>query len=265
MPEPSGCGGAASDVASGAGDFRNVRRPHGRAIATSTTPAPTPRIWFVDRLDFFNFDIWLGDETGRASRSSTCRPTSGWKRISDWLVVKLRTAWTVGGQDLSPRTRCSASRCRLSWPATAISRLCSSQDRGGRCKACSGPPASSCCRSSTSCGRCSRSARRRRMAGAARGLQGLPEIGVVDVWRLDRHESESNGDLLANVQDPLTPPSLMLIERVGQPDGAEAGAADLLRRRARGHAARGDFGRRRAHSLCADRARHARPAMRRST
>ena len=44
-------------------------------------------------------------------------------------------------------------------------------------------------------------------------LGGLPEIGVVDVWPLDRHPSESNGDLLANVQDPLTPPSLLLIER----------------------------------------------------
>jgi prolyl oligopeptidase len=44
-------------------------------------------------------------------------------------------------------------------------------------------------------------------------LPGLPGIGVVDVWTLDRHPSESNGDLLANVQDPLTPPSLLLIER----------------------------------------------------
>jgi prolyl oligopeptidase len=44
-------------------------------------------------------------------------------------------------------------------------------------------------------------------------LPGLPGIGVVDVWPLDRHPSESNGDLLANVQDPLTPPSLLLIER----------------------------------------------------
>jgi prolyl oligopeptidase len=48
-------------------------------------------------------------------------------------------------------------------------------------------------------------------------LQGLPEIGVVDVWPLDADVSESNGDLLANVQDPLTPPSLMLIEGVGNP------------------------------------------------
>ena len=60
-------------------------------------------------------------------------------------------------------------------------------------------------------------------------LQGLPEIGVVDVWRLDTHEAESNGDLLANVQDPLTPPSLMLIEGVEQSGAVEAGAEDILR------------------------------------
>ena len=48
-------------------------------------------------------------------------------------------------------------------------------------------------------------------------LRGFPEIGVVDVWRLDIHESESNSDLNANIQDPLTPPSLMLIEDFRSP------------------------------------------------
>ncbi len=48
-------------------------------------------------------------------------------------------------------------------------------------------------------------------------LPGLPAIAVIDVWNFDRHESESNGDLLANIQDPLTPPSLMLIEGVKSP------------------------------------------------
>jgi prolyl oligopeptidase len=45
------------------------------------------------------------------------------------------------------------------------------------------------------------------------GLTGLPEIGVVSVSPLDVEPSESNGDLLATVQDPITPPSLMLISR----------------------------------------------------
>ena len=43
-------------------------------------------------------------------------------------------------------------------------------------------------------------------------LAGLPEIGVVNVWRFDMQESESNGDLLANAQDPITPGTLSLIE-----------------------------------------------------
>ena len=63
-------------------------------------------------------------------------------------------------------------------------------------------------------------------------LPGLPEIGVVDVWRLDRHESETNGDLLANVQDPLTPPSLMLIEGVASPAVLKQAPRDILRGRA---------------------------------
>jgi prolyl oligopeptidase len=45
----------------------------------------------------------------------------------------------------------------------------------------------------------------------------LPEIGVVDVWPLDADVSEGNADLLANIQGPLTPPSLMLIENIQSP------------------------------------------------
>jgi len=39
----------------------------------------------------------------------------------------------------------------------------------------------------------------------------------MDVWPLDNDEAESNGDLLASVQDPLTPPSLQLIESFAAP------------------------------------------------
>ncbi len=38
-----------------------------------------------------------------------------------------------------------------------------------------------------------------------RALTGLPEIGIVIVWPLDDRDRESNGDLLASAQDPLTP------------------------------------------------------------
>src|SRR5262249_49275533 len=39
-------------------------------------------------------------------------------------------------------------------------------------------------------------------------LAGLPEIGVAQVWGLDAELAESNGELLATAEDPLTPVSL---------------------------------------------------------
>ena len=48
-------------------------------------------------------------------------------------------------------------------------------------------------------------------------LTGLPEIGSANVWPFDTEEDESNGDLLAIAHDPLTPPSLFLIEPKAPP------------------------------------------------
>ncbi len=47
---------------------------------------------------------------------------------------------------------------------------------------------------------------------SAAKLEGLPKIGAANVWPLDMHPQESNGELLANVEGPLTPPAFMLLE-----------------------------------------------------
>ena len=173
------------------------------------------RVWFVEWLDFFNYRLWLGDESGAKTRLDL--PTDVWAQAyQDWQVVKLRTAWSAGGRSFAPDTVLGIS----------LSALLAG-DRNFEVIFEPGP--------------------RRALQGffwnAGRlvlpildelrpvfevwtpsengwthsSLQGLPEIGVVDVWPLDADVSESNGDLLANVQDPLTPPSLMLIEGVGSP------------------------------------------------
>ena len=54
-------------------------------------------------------------------------------------------------------------------------------------------------------------------------VTGLPKIGTAFVWPLDIEREESDGSLLANVQDPLTPASLLHIE---------PGAAPALLKRA---------------------------------
>ena len=170
----------------------------------------TPRVWFVERLDFFNYHLWLGDETG--ARTKLDLPTDIWTQIDqDWLVVKRRAAWTVGGQNYAPDTVLGISLSAF----LAGDRNFTIIFEPGPRRALQGffwnagklvlpildemQPVFEVLTPSPE--------------GWSRArLPGLPEIGVVDVWRLDAHESEGNGDLLANVQDPVTPSSLMLIE-----------------------------------------------------
>ena len=49
-------------------------------------------------------------------------------------------------------------------------------------------------------------------------IAGLVDIGVATIQRLDAQSEELNGDLLATVQDPLTPPSLFLIRPNSAPE-----------------------------------------------
>jgi prolyl oligopeptidase len=47
-------------------------------------------------------------------------------------------------------------------------------------------------------------------ARRATDLPGLPELGVVQLRRLDERIEDSDGTLIADAEDPLTPPTLML-------------------------------------------------------
>jgi prolyl oligopeptidase len=185
------------------------------AYASVDDTASTLRVWFIDRIDFFNSELWLGTEAG--PRTKLDLPADVWVEAHrDWLAVKLRGAWTVAGKTFAPDSVLGislagflegrrdftlvfepGSRRALQGFFWANGKLVLSilDELQPRFEICT-PSASGWTREN---------------------LQGLPEIGVVDVWRLDRHESESNGDLLANVQDPLTPSSLLLIEGLASP------------------------------------------------
>lgn len=171
----------------------------------------TPRAWITDQIDFFNYDIWLRDEAGTTTRLEL--PTNIWLQAhGDWFAMKLREAWSIEG-----RTYAADAVLGISLSAfLAGSRDFALLFEPGPRRALQGffwvvgklllsifdelrPRFEICTPSATTWSR--------------KTLGGLPEIGVVDIWPLDRHASESNGDLLANVQDPLTPASLLLIER----------------------------------------------------
>lgn len=170
-----------------------------------------PRAWITDQIDFFNYGIWLRDEAGTTTRLDL--PTNIWLQAhGDWFAMKLREAWPIEG-----RTYAADAVLGISLSAfLAGSRDFTVLFEPGPRRALQGffwaagklllsifdelRPRFEICTPSA--------------AGWSREtLGGVPEIGVVDIWPLDRHASESNGDLLANVQDPLTPASLLLIER----------------------------------------------------
>ena len=174
-----------------------------------------PRIWFIERLDFFNHNLWLGDETG--ARQKLDLPTDADVDFhGDWFAVKPRKPWTVGTRTYAPDTVLGLSLSQFLAGERDFQVLCEAGPRravqhffwaGGRLVISILDELRPVFEVWTP---------------AANGwtpgkLPGLPEIGVADVWRLDAEQAESNGDLLANIQDPVTPASLMLIEGIAAP------------------------------------------------
>ena len=174
-----------------------------------------PRVWFIEQLDFFNHNLWLGDENG--ARQKLDLPTDAQADFhGGWFVVRPRKTWTVGTRTYAPDTVLGASlpaylagerdfailfepapRRAVQYSFWAAGRLVISiLDELRPVFEAWTPAADGWTRTKLPC---------------------LPEIGVVDVGRFDADEADSNGDLLASVQDPVTPPSLMLIEGVASP------------------------------------------------
>jgi prolyl oligopeptidase len=190
--------------------------PEHMAVSASVDrTGAAPRIWFGEQLDFFNRKLWLGDESGARQRLDLPEDAE-MDRHGDWLAVKPRKPWTVGARTYAPDTVLGMSLSRFLAGERDVKILCEAGPRravqhlfwAGEKLVISildelrpvfevWTPAAD---------------------GWTRGkLSGLPEIGVVDVWRLDADEADSNGDLLANIQDPVTPSSLMLVEGIAAP------------------------------------------------
>jgi len=54
------------------------------------------QIWFIEQTDFYNSVLWLGDHEGPCRRLDV--PSDSISNCQgDWLTIKLRTPWTVGG------------------------------------------------------------------------------------------------------------------------------------------------------------------------
>ncbi|MCK1675005.1 prolyl oligopeptidase family serine peptidase [Bradyrhizobium sp. 150] len=175
-----------------------------------------PRIWFLDATDVSNCVVWLGDETGAKTRLDL--PSNIWMRSHrNWLALKPRESWSLAGHTYAadtvlvialPAFLAGSRQFEILFepgPRRALQSFFWSAGKLVLCILDELRPVFEICTPSDH-------------GWNREQLGGLPDLGVVDIWSLDRNPSESNGDLLAHVEDALTPPSLILLERgVGSP------------------------------------------------
>nr|WP_321984343.1 prolyl oligopeptidase family serine peptidase [uncultured Lichenicoccus sp.] len=165
------------------------------------------RLVFTDRVGFFDGTVWLGDRTGPTQRMDW--PTDAESRWSrGWLALKPRTPWELDGTTHLP-------------DSVLVIRMVDWLAGSRACRVVFTPQP------------------RRALQGMfwldgtlvlsildelrpvfvrltpgtweERTIEGLPEVGTANAWPFDAEEEESDGSLLALVQDPVTPPTLLLV------------------------------------------------------
>ncbi|MGI9501628.1 MAG: prolyl oligopeptidase family serine peptidase, partial [Geminicoccaceae bacterium] len=165
-------------------------------------------IWFGDWPGFFEQRWWIGDRSGPKTRIDL-PADAGFQVRSDWLVVRPRSRWTVGGKNHAPDSVLGISfpaflegdrdfhvlfeaseRCTLDgffWagPTLVLSIL----DNLAPVFEFRSPS----------------------KQGWERTEQpDLPEIAAANLWPLDVEPEEANDDLIGTVQTPITPPTFTL-------------------------------------------------------
>ncbi|RWO40525.1 prolyl oligopeptidase family serine peptidase [Mesorhizobium sp.] len=168
------------------------------------------RLWFIEKRAFYEKISWIGDRSGPRTQIDLPRDAS-WRVFGDWLAVRPRKPWTVGG---------------TTHPADALIVISlSSFLAGGRRFETLFQPGE-----------------RRSLQSffwndekliisylvnlvprfemftpghqewTRRVLDTLPAEGTVHVWSFDAAVHETNGEVLVCAQDPITPPQLLLFD-----------------------------------------------------
>ncbi len=179
----------------------------GSMAASGQYERDTDRLLFIDQIGFFDAEVHLGTRAGPTQRLDL--PTdSGIVPRGDWMAVRPRKPWTVGGMTypadavlgigfdaflagsrdfatlFSPEPRRALQGFYWSQDKLVLSTL---DDLRPTYEVVTPGP------------------------WTTAPLTGLPSIGTASAWPLDTVEEEQDGTLLATVQDPLTPTRLLLL------------------------------------------------------
>lgn len=173
-------------------------------------------VWYFDAIGFYDEEVHIGDQNGPKEKLDL--PTDiEIEMEGDWVVVKRRTPWTIDGVTYCEGTLLGCNLDQLLAGTPKFSVLFEPGERRilESFFWCNGnvvlnildelnpifeilKPAE---------GEWERSR-----------VTGLPETGVIDIYALDAEPAKSNGDLIASVRGPLTPPSMLIIEEGKAPE-----------------------------------------------
>ncbi|WP_085034850.1 prolyl oligopeptidase family serine peptidase [Ensifer aridi] len=180
------------------------------AFAELDRNAESGRVWFTDQTAYLDSICWIGDRNGPKTQLDLPRDAQ-WTVFGDWLAVKPRRPWTIGGKT------CAAD------VLIGISLSAFIADEGNF--AILFEPGDRCFLQSFfwNDGKLVVSYLDNLVAGfevftpgrqewTRCVLRTVPTAGTVHVWSLDAAIHESNGEVLVSAEDPINPPQLLLLD-----------------------------------------------------
>jgi prolyl oligopeptidase len=177
--------------------------------ASSSVDRETPgRLIFVDQIGFYDHAVHIGDRTGPKHRIDL--PSDAefeWQR--GWLAVRPRSPWTLDGTIYAPDTLLGIGFDAFLAGDRQFQLLFAPGERRALQGFfwCNGRLVVSVLDELQPVFTLF-SPDEEAWSGAE--LRGLPRTGVAHLWPLDAEPEESDGTLLAQVEDPITPASLLL-------------------------------------------------------
>ncbi|WP_192357205.1 prolyl oligopeptidase family serine peptidase [Mesorhizobium mediterraneum] len=187
--------------------------------------AGSERLWFIETPAFFEMIGHIGDRSGPKMQIDLPRDAR-WDVFGDWLAVRPRKPWTVGGTTHAADALIGISLSSFIAGERVFSTLFEPGDR----------------RSLQSFfwndGKLIISYLVNlvprfemftpgRQEWTRRALDTVPAEGTVHLWSLDAERHETNGEILVWAQDPITPPQLLLFDFNAAPP---LGAPVILKR-----------------------------------
>lgn len=196
--------------------------------------AESERLWFIEQSSFFEKIGRIGDRSGPKIRIDLPRDAL-WSGFGDWLAVKPRKPWTVGGMIHAADALIGISLSSFIAGERSFAILFEPGDRrslqsffwsNGELVISYLVNLNPRFEMFTPDGQ----------EWRRRALDTVPAEGTVHLWSLDAECNETNGEVLVSAQDPITPPKLLLLDLNAAPP---LGAPVILKRNSENFGASG--------------------------